>query len=121
MAGGDSNSQRLGGDGFPGQGYGAGRFMQGFPGQGGLQGQTPFGGLMPWDYQVPQPQMPAPPPLSALMPLLQQAAPAIAPLAAPRQGGHDGDRSLSRDRARAASDRERTGRSLDPGGTGFRG
>ncbi len=63
-----------------GAGFGAGRFMQGAPGQqgfpgqqGAFPGQTPtpgfpgqpsFGaGLMPWDFQVPTPAMPTPPPL----------------------------------------------------------
>jgi len=61
--------------GSPGQpSYGAGRFLQdwglgmqpGF-GQSGLlppAGQMGAQGLMPWNYQVPMPQMPsAPPPL----------------------------------------------------------
>ncbi len=60
MAGGN------GSQGFPGagggQGYGAGRFM----GQG--QGQT-SSGLMPWDYQVPRPPMPAAPAMSGTQPV----------------------------------------------------
>lgn len=70
------------GQGFPGQGFGAGRFMG--------QGQPFGGGLSPWDYQVPQPDMPLPPPLSASMPMAQAAPQAIRPPLAMRDPGEGG-------------------------------
>lgn len=71
-----------------GAGFGAGRFMQGVPGQqgfpgggqqgAGFPGQTPLGGgLMPWDFQAPTPAMPTPPPLfQSAGPLSTAAGPA---------------------------------------------
>ena len=97
MAGGN-DSQELPGQG---RGFGAGRFMQGSPGQGQPSG------LMPWDYQVPRPPMPAAPAmsgaspappsnrggganLSALMPLLAMLGPLADPKLMMRGNGGRG-------------------------------
>ena len=89
MAGGNYNSELFGGagqgagtgQGFPGQGSGAGRFMG--------QGQPFGGGLSPWDYQVPQPQIP---PWMPGAPMGPQSAPqqAISPPLALRDPGEGG-------------------------------
>ena len=75
-----------------GAGYGAGRFMDGFPGaQGAFPGQTPFGGfppssgLMPWDFEVPTPVLPATPAAAAPATLPAAAAAVPAGMSIPQQ------------------------------------
>ncbi len=70
--------------------YGAGRFMPSYPGQPGTPpGQAP--GLMPWDYQAPQPELPEAPPRSEVLQPGALAPPALQPytpsLATPERGG----------------------------------
>ena len=93
-----------------GSDFGAGRFMDGFPGgQGAFPGQTPFGGfpptsgLMPWDFQIPSPVHAATPPPAAL-----PAPPPAAPAVGGGGGGGGGDAFAE------AYRRQFTGEASDP-------